>query len=246
MNHTLFQKLIRLPLKLIPANAVMRVVSGPLAGMKWVAGTAPHGAWLGRLEREGLEWAVTSAPAGSTFWDIGANVGLYSLAFSRAAGAAGKVIAFEPAPQNVAALKRHLELNEIANVEVVTAAVGEKPGTLKLAAGEFNSEFHVSEKGDVEVAAVTLDGWRAERNAAPPAVVKIDVEGFEAEVLRGGEKTFWENGPTIFLAIHGERQHAECLALLLDWGYDVKDSMGRVPVAKSYEWLACKPRGAAA
>ena len=241
MNHSLLQNLARLPLKLIPASATLRVLAGPLKGCKWVAGTAPHGAWLGRLEREGLEWAIGSAPAGSVFWDIGANVGLYALAFSRTAGPTGKVFAFEPMPENVARLRKHLDLNAATNVQVVAAAVGETPGVLRMAPGEFNSEFHVASEGGVEVPALTLDGWQAERHAPLPAVVKIDVEGFEAEVLRGGARCFREGSPTIFLAIHGQKQHDDCLALLQGWGYVVRDSAGRTPLGQSWEWLAAKP-----
>jgi len=233
--------MMRLPLKLVPATATMPVLTGPLKGMRWVAGTAPHGAWLGRLERYGLKWAVKSAPTGSNFWDVGANVGLYALAFSRAAGPLGKVYAFEPIPMNVAALRRHLALNRIANVEVVAAAVGEQPGVLRMAPGEFNSEFHVSDDGGIEVPAITLDGWREEKKAPLPSAVKIDVEGFETEVLRGGERSFREGSPVIFVALHGEKQRADCLRLLRGWGYEVRDSHGRRPVDESWEWLASKP-----
>ncbi len=244
MNHTLLQKLVRLPLKLIPPTATMPVLAGPLKGAKWVAGTAPHGAWLGRLEREGLAWALGSAPAGSVFWDIGANVGLFSLAFSRAAGPQGKVYCFEPMPDNVAKLRRHLELNRCGNAEVVAAALGDTPGVLRMTAGEFNSEFHVAADGEIEVPALTLDGWQEQAKAPLPAVVKIDVEGFEAEVLRGGERCFRTGNPTIFLAIHGRKMHDDCLALLQGWGYEVRDSAGHAPLAQSWEWLATKPGAA--
>jgi len=222
----------------------MPILAGPLKGTRWVVGTAPHGAWLGRLERQGLTWAVNAAPPGSTFWDVGANVGLYTLAFSRAAGSVGKVYAFEPAPENVAALRRHLALNNVANVEIVEAAVGEVAGTLRMAPGEFNSEFHVEANGTVEVSAVSLDEWRAAMRSSLPAAVKIDVEGYETEVLRGAERSFREGSPVVFIAIHGERQHADCHRLLRTWGYEVRDTQGQRTVDESWEWLAWKPGGA--
>lgn len=65
---------------------------------------------------------------GSTFWDIGANIGFYTLLASRRVGAQGRVVAFEPTPATVARLRQHVTQNDCANVTVLPCALGHAPG----------------------------------------------------------------------------------------------------------------------
>ena len=99
---------VRMPLRLVQPWTTVRVQRGPLKGMRWVTGAAPHGAWLGRLEVETLADFARSVPPDGVVWDIGANVGLYTLAAARAVGRRGLVVAFEPVPENLAYLRRHI------------------------------------------------------------------------------------------------------------------------------------------
>src|SRR5687768_7123297 len=114
-SRTLVGKLLRLPLRLIPGSAVVPVLKGPLRGARWVVGSMPHGAWLGTIELHMLRDLAGRLRAGMTVYDLGANVGLYTLAAARAVGAEGRVYAFEPLPRNVSYLKRHLALNKLTN-----------------------------------------------------------------------------------------------------------------------------------
>src|SRR5438270_705756 len=129
---------------------------------------------------------------------------------TKAVGTSGHVYAFEPIQRNVNYLRQHISLNQLSNVTVIDVAVGEKVGTLKMMAGNSYSEYHADEQGDLEVSSITLDSWQGETNAPPPNIVKIDVEGAEAAVLRGGARAFAHYRPTIYLALHGERQREEC------------------------------------
>lgn len=61
-------------------------------------------------------------------------------------------------------------------------------------------------------------------------MIKIDVEGAEAEVLRGAANLVRERRPTVFVATHGEPQHAECLRLLAGLGYRVTGLQGQAPI----------------
>ncbi len=233
--------LLRLPLPLIPASAVVPVLAGPARGMRWVAGSAPHGAWLGMLERAKLGHFVAGLRRGITVWDVGANVGLYTLPAARAAGTAGRVVAFEPMPRNLAYLRRHLALNGLGQVSVCEAAVLDESGTARMAAGDSPSECHITPAGPWEVRAVSLDQWRLETEAAPPDVVKIDVEGSDDAALRGGALLFAKHRPLIYLSLHGERQRRACGLLLGAWGYEISSlERGRGPELSS-EWLA-EPR----
>jgi FkbM family methyltransferase len=230
--------ILRLPLRVIPSRMVVPVLSGPALGMRWIVGSSTHGAWLGTLERRKLAHFVSRIRPGATVWDVGANVGLYALPSARACGPAGRVFAFEPIPRNADCLRRHLALNTLQNVEVVEAAVGRQTGRLRMVEGSSPSECHVDPAGALEVCAVGLDQWRMARGAPVPALVKIDVEGAEVDVLEGAQETLAGHRPPLYLALHGERQRHECGTLLARWGYQVTSAEPGQSVGASSEWLA--------
>ena len=153
---------LRTALRLLPASTVVPIVRGPLRGLWWVSGSAPHGVWLDTIERASLRDFSRHVQPRATVWDIGANVGLYSLLASRCVGPAGSVVAFEPAAINVAALRRHAALNRMENIQIVPAAVWNVSGIVRLERGDSRSEFHVSGTGATEVQSVALDAWREE------------------------------------------------------------------------------------
>ena len=134
--------------------------------------------------------------------DVGANIGLYTLLFSKLVGADGRVHSFEPAPENARRLQVNLLLNETDNVELRQAAVFSQPGSLtlnlfdprlgawhSLGRPELPNPFAPGETiaptGTVEVEAVTLDGYAAGAGLERIALLKIDVEGAEPDVIAG-------------------------------------------------------------
>lgn len=231
------RRLVRLPLALLPPEADLPILRGPARGCRWVVGSAPHGAWLGSLERDKLAHFAAALSPGSTVWDIGANVGLFTLPAALGVGPGGRVVAFEPFPPNLDHLDRHLALNGLTNVTVVPAAVGAEAGWLTMSEGSSPSEFHADPAGTWRLPAITLDAWRRETGAGAPAVVKIDVEGAEAEVLAGGAETFAECHPVFFLALHSEAARMTCGDFLTRWGYRIS-SLDHEPPERSVEWLA--------
>lgn len=131
---------------------------------------------------------------GSVLYDVGANVGIYSLWGSRLVGSAGRVFAFEPVPATASWLDEVLAHNDIDNVETVRAAVTSEPGEVELVSVPHASGLsHVAgtdrrplpRSGEpVTAPAITVDGFVA-AGARPPALVKIDVEGHEPDVIAG-------------------------------------------------------------
>ncbi|HTC23004.1 MAG TPA: FkbM family methyltransferase [Gemmatimonadales bacterium] len=230
--------MLRLPIRLVPPTAVVPVLSGPLRGMRWIAGSAPSGAWVGTLERAKLKQFIRRLRRGMTVWDVGANVGLYTLPSARAVGPTGRVYAFEPMPRNLGLLRRHLAMNRLSNVEIYEVAVGDTGGTLRMAEGDSPSEFHADPAGRWLVPAVTLDEWLAASGSPSPDLVKIDVEGSDDAVLRGGARTFAAYRPPIYLALHGEHQRRECATLLASLGYRVTFLEHGMGPEESSEWLA--------
>lgn len=125
---------------------------------------------------------------GDVVWDIGANVGLYSLQLSEAVSASGKVYAFEPMPTCFAELTRRSQGR--ANIQPIQAALGDRTGIAQLtlddnALSTTNSLFIPSGARTVDVRITTGDALVQSGEIPPPAVLKVDVEGFEEEVLRG-------------------------------------------------------------
>src|SRR5438128_664952 len=100
-NNGLLGKALRLPLRLIPSQARMRVLQGGLKGKTWIAGSCTHGCWLGTYEFEKQILFQQVVTEGSVLYDLGANVGFYTLLASSLVGSRGHVYAFEPVPNNL-------------------------------------------------------------------------------------------------------------------------------------------------
>lgn len=99
-------RLARWHLKAIPKTVVLPVLSGPNRGLWWVTGTSNHGCWLGSYEKPCVKYVELLVQPGMTVFDVGANVGYYTLLLARGVGPKGRVIAFEPNPINIAHLKK--------------------------------------------------------------------------------------------------------------------------------------------
>jgi len=188
--------------------------------MKWIAGSSIHSCWLGWYE---LDKQVAIKPyikPGMTVFDIGANAGFYTLAFSRLVGAQGRVWAFEPLAENVSNLIKHIRLNNLSNTTLVQAVVAGSSGIVG-----FDTEGKltgaISEEEFYKVPTVALDNL-VESNAAPvPDVIKIDVEGAESMVLEGARSLLQQKRPILFLALHGDEETSRCLRILRFLRYKV-------------------------
>jgi FkbM family methyltransferase len=174
-------------------------------------------------------------------WDIGANLGLFSFAAAVATGPSGRVLAIEPDALLVRLLRRSAAANHgQAPVEVLPVAVAEDLGVARFNIGRRNRStshlegFGTTQTGGIRttelVPTVTLD-WLA-AHFPMPAVVKIDVEAAELEVLTGGA-TVLRARPTIICEVAG------CNAvpageLLVAHGYTLYDgsrtAAQRIPV----------------
>ncbi len=212
-------RLLRKPLNLIPTSAVLPVLQGPLRGTRWITGSASHGCWLGSYEYSKQLAFAKAVHSADVVYDVGANVGFYTLLASRLVGRQGRVYSFEPFPNNIAVLNRHLRLNDVTNATVFEAAVADKPGHMRFAQGELHQEGRLSETGSIKVRVVSLDDLVLSGLAQPPQLMKIDVEGAELQVLHGAAMILREYKPVIFLATHGKAVHRDCCELLRSYGY---------------------------
>jgi FkbM family methyltransferase len=134
--------------------------------------------------------------AGGTFVDVGANIGVMTLYAASTLLGKGRVLAFEPLPGTYDILRRNLELNEFGNVEAVRMALGSTSGIVKIfdnmAANRGSSSLIApdADAGGHETPIERLDDYLSARpETGRIACVKIDVEGWELEVLKGATET---------------------------------------------------------
>lgn len=201
-------------------DAAVRVLGGPLAGAEWIASSSIPTATYGTFAGEVQDRFVELVRPGMTVYDIGAHVGFFTLLGARLVGASGAVVAFEPYEPAVRQLRRHAELNRCDNVRIVEAAVGAQDGEVAFAAGAHSSTGRVHRDGTTTVALLSLDSAVAEGLPAPD-LVKIDIEGAEADALEGATNVLRAHAPIVVLATHGQAVHGRSIALLEAQGYRI-------------------------
>ncbi len=206
------------------------------------------GYWYHGKRREAATLALCREiiQRGWTVYDAGGHIGYLSLYFAKLAGPAGRVHVFEPGENNLPYLERNI--SGLANITLVRAAVGAAPGRATLyvesLAGQNNSlvrDFEVLARNaaladpgagkvtprDVEV--TTLDFYAA-RSQAMPDFVKIDVEGFELEVLQGMAELL-RRKPVILVEV--QRNQVQVFELLEKAGYQLFNDRRRRLRAKN-------------
>lgn len=140
------------------------------------------------------EWLINSeVRTGDTYIDIGANYGIHSLHAAHAVGNPGQVIAFEPHPHTFSLLQAHLVINRIRNCTLHQIGLSDTAGELMLSnddphSGRFTLRQLDHPKETVTVAVHTLDDVVNAGQIVGNLHLKIDVEGYECQVLSGGEQ----------------------------------------------------------
>lgn len=230
-------RVMRLPLKLIPPQMRLPILQGRLKGKKWIAGAHTHGCWLGSYEYEKQNLFEERIALGSVVFDIGANVGFYTLLASELVGPQGHVYAFEPVPRNLGYLNRHLQLNNVNNATVIEAAVSDRTGTAFFDNSVGSAAGRIDSRGGIAVNTVKLDELIGSGKLSHPSYIKIDVEGAEFSVLSGAQSMLTNARPTIFLATHGEAVHQQCCLLLASMGYAL-EPIGASAIEQADELIA--------
>jgi FkbM family methyltransferase len=192
-----------------------------------------------------LDGFITSCHPGMILFDIGAHFGIFSLAALHYGGPTARAVAVDPSPTAARMLKIQAALNGAgANLQVIQAAVGDKAGELDLVgAGPFSSGY-LGPPADhprrdlTRVCATTLDKLSGELGMRPTHI-KVDVEGSEAAVLRGGQLVLTRAPrPVLFLELHNSfirdrgADPEETLRLLAAMGYQAFSAAG-LPLAQS-------------
>jgi FkbM family methyltransferase len=138
--------------------------------------------------------------SGERVVDIGAKIGIYTLALSKFVGLTGKVFSFEPTPESFEILRKNKEVNSLDNVVIEQKAVTDKNKTEILELFEFNGFNRINDscKNGIPVNSVTLDDYFS-GNEKSISFMKIDVEGSEPRVFSGMKTILEENKKIKFL-----------------------------------------------
>ncbi|HEV8722542.1 MAG TPA: FkbM family methyltransferase [Candidatus Binatia bacterium] len=169
---------------------------------------------------------VEQIEQGMTVFDIGAHIGLLTLGAAKRVGRNGRVYAFEPSPETAKILERHICLNRWQDrAEVVKAVVSDVAAvvpfyiygvSMAASLGKENVEALNPEQPNaavkIDVPSVTLDEFCKGRNIKP-AIMKIDVEGAELQVLRGAKDLLLNESLSVLCEIH-PRQMQYCRSSL--------------------------------
>lgn len=193
----------------------------------------PNDTFIGRsLEAYG-EWSEFEIDMlknfikdGDTVIDVGANIGTHTVAFSRIVGKHGKVFSFEAQPRLEAILAANIKLNELGNVYWDQKVVGSECGRILIP--EMPNDTTESNFGNVSISELnakgayaiggeqtTIDSFTTDLS---PSVIKIDVEGMEADVIRGAVGTIERCKPVLYLD-YGEEVRPDVAEALEAVGY---------------------------
>ncbi|GAF79068.1 unnamed protein product [marine sediment metagenome] len=153
--------------------------------------------------------------SGQTVYDIGGYEGAFTIFFARAVGKNGRVITFEPHPDNAKKITENVRLNKFDNVGVRRIGLGKRRGKATLAfrhselatasVQEDSKARILQEKGAkaIQIEIDSLDSQITANNLPKPDFIKIDVEGLEMDVLLGMGETIKGYKPKLFIEIHG-------------------------------------------
>ena len=204
--------------------------AGPANGLRvWIQLPEDKGMWTGAYEPEFAGALAAAVRPGDVCFDIGGYRGFFAGVFAIAGASAVHI--FEPLPANIARIDALIESNPNLPLHLHRIALGAEPGQAtfvvmpessmgKLSTSSFQNE---APKGEaIPVTIESLDHLREAGLIPSPRLMKIDVEGAEAMVLRGAERTLRAIYPQLFVEIHSRALARECDELLRKAGYDVQ------------------------
>lgn len=200
----------------------IRIRGGPNAGLRWSLVSSGRGYISGRFEADRVAAITALLRPGDRFWDVGAHKGYISLAAARTVGPTGEVTALEPSAVNQLLLRRHIRWNRMANIRVLPVALSDAFGYARFGGSGSTIAFRLG-RGNELVPTRTIESLIEMDGAPPPDVIKIDAEGSEARILRGGMK-YLSPHMLIWISVHTRDLYHECCALLRDRDFRIFES----------------------
>jgi FkbM family methyltransferase len=180
-------------------------------GLRFNVGNSHAGYQLGTTE-PAMQAAIKELlQPNMTFYDIGANVGFFSIIAAHLSG--GTVVCFEPLAENVHYIKHNAALNHLSNILIRSEALGCEDGDAIFNVSAVSSWGKLATVGeptqkirDITVPLRRLDTSIRESNLPQPELIKIDVEGAEVDVLVGARETLLTHRPILLVELHGTNE----------------------------------------
>ena len=196
-------------------------------------------------EKNETNFVKDSVNKGDLVIDIGANIGYYTLMFAKLVGDTGKIYAFEPDPKNFSILEKNIQVNGYNNIILEKKAVSNKLGksTLYMNENSAGSSMHKPNNvvNQIYVDLITLDSY-FEVNAITPDFIKIDIEGYELNALKGMESILQSSDKTKIMIEYNPLTKKEFnsdpmdnLTFLSELGFKFKDLNSSVQTFLTFE-----------
>ena len=231
-----------------------KILRGLASGYRICVSPAENLAYLlGTAETHLQEIIKEYVGTGDIVYDIGANIGYVSLSLAKRVGATGLVIAFEPVPRNIASFRENIQINKLANVQLLEFAASDKRGDAVIRFAENLSTaslvWHRNDPSATRLAitTVSIDELVESGELRNPSFIKIDVEGAEGNVLLGMRRTLAAAKPVLFVEC-SEAGRETAWYLLRELGYQCQSAVTRkwVQVFEEYShsdflWLPTTP-----
>lgn len=219
------------------------ILHGAGQGLQFNVAGSHSGFILGNHEPEVQQFLASVLRPGQVYYDVGANVGFFAVIAARIMGPSGQVVCFEPLPANARQIEYNARLNHFPNITVRSEALGGSNRTevfqtsLEPTWGMLSTVGKAPEQssGQISVEVRTLDSLCKAGGVPAPDVIKMDIEGAEAEALQGAMETLTRSRPLLVIELH--RTNGPVLAILESLGY-VSTVLGSEVAAKDVEWDA--------
>jgi FkbM family methyltransferase len=208
--------------------------NGVAKGLKFNSGESCPELALGTYEIPIQNIFAQYLKAGDVFYDIGANVGFFSIIAAKLVGDNGQIYAFEPGTSNATAVHHNAQLNNFNHIEVIEKAVSDTSGAGQLLLAKYSGGHALATAdtppdlaGEITVDLVSIDDLIAQKRIEPPNFVKVDVEGAELDVLKGMRETIKTYQPTIIYEVDDgdctayERKYQELADFFKSFNYQV-------------------------
>jgi FkbM family methyltransferase len=168
-----------------------------------------------------LQFIQANLKKGDYFVDVGANIGFLSLASSKIVGINGAVKSFEPVIDTYKILKKNVLINQISTIELFHCALGSRVEEVTIYPEKSNRGGasilnHISKNGE-KVNVRRLDDF----NFIKVNMIKIDVEGYEFEVLKGSEQTIKKHKPVLIIEYSIDRDNLGDPTEMYSWLLDL-------------------------
>lgn len=213
--------MIKIILKKLFRNRKFKVLRGNLKGIRFMIGDLFQTSVLWKDFEPDKQFAFNVLiNADDVIFDIGANIGMHT-AYIAKTKPASKIYSFEPLPANLDYLRQLMKLNDFTGVTIVEAAVGNENGVMYFEEGPNNYMGRLSSvPTKLQVKTMRLDDFCTSTSVIPD-FMKIDVEGFEHEVLKGAGALIKKYQPVMIIELHNPKQDLLVADFLLQHQYRI-------------------------